>query len=499
MMRTALLCAMLAYAGCGRGYYEGRSALVWLEDLEHADQEVRDRAEEAFPQVFISDRTMLARFLNHEDPDIRVRAMRFMARREMVGPNLPDLAPFLNDSSLDVRAAAAAALVITPALPQAPARYDSHGQFDGPSSGTFLVAPQLPVLDLSQMPALIDGLRAPAEETRVLVVDTLRIIGTVRGAGSPHARGAEADAVVPPLVTALNDASPTVRRHAAWALGGFRPGGRVAAPKLVEALHDENAWVRATAAMALAHLETNEQEAFRVALIAIDHSDSDVCATAAPTFAYLASAMAKGRSTITSLKDAVPGLVRAMQEGRSPAREAAWALGSIGPDAGDAVDALIRALPDSDTRTASLRVGLGRPPCLYSSPAGSARMYIIDALGRIGSPAEMAVPALARLARTDDYDGVRRSAVRAMGKIGLQPEAAVPALTRALRDPNEHVRRDSATALAAFGSDAAKAIPDLVAALSDENEAVRHSAAKALKKITDTLVRELPSDPAKQT
>ena len=75
------------------------------------------------------------------------------------------------------------------------------------------------------------------------------------------------------------------------------------------------------------------------------------------------------------------------------------------------------------------------------------------------------------------------NAVEALGKIHSRPELAVPALTGSLRDPDMAVRVNAAFSLEAFESDAKSAVPELVHALEDIAFEVRFYAASALKKI----------------
>ena len=64
---------------------------------------------------------------------------------------------------------------------------------------------------------------------------------------------------VEPLVAALKDSNPIVRRNAAWAIGEIRDGDKInrsiALEPLVSALSDEDSWVRQAAAFALGEIK----------------------------------------------------------------------------------------------------------------------------------------------------------------------------------------------------------------------------------------------------
>jgi HEAT repeat protein len=102
-------------------------------------------------------------------------------------------------------------------------------------------------------------------------------------------------------------------------------------------------------------------------------------------------------------------------------RDAALALGAMGPAAGEAVSALTKRLEDEHA---------------------DVRRAVARALRRIGSAAESAVPALVERL-TDEYVGVRRSVVFALEEITREgnKDAVVEALMRvALEDKNAEVR-----------------------------------------------------------
>lgn len=197
-------------------------------------------------------------------------------------------------------------------------------------------------------------------------------------------------------------------------------------------------------------------------------------------------------------KDAVPAMLKVLVDDREPGvRETcAKAFGEVGPVAVPTLDAFLK------------RQAVSRD----FDPM--ARMYVAEALGEIGPAAESAVPALIGVLRdpglsayaagealgkigpgaaggvpqlvgllTSEYDEVRYGAAEALAGIGPDAKQAVNALIGALRDQNESVRYMAADALREIGSGARQALPALLAALSDENYLVRTKAAGAVQRI----------------
>jgi serine/threonine-protein kinase len=173
--------------------------------------------------------------------------------------------------------------------------------------------------------------------------------------------------------------------------------------------------------------------------------------------------------------------------------EAARALGDLGPDAKNAVPALIAVLDDPDI---DVRAGA------------------IHALERIGSGAAKAIPPLIRLSKSDESESVHNLASKAIETIrndtggvkGLVPwltimvstglvlvtffwawrrlsPVAVPILIEDLKSDRVAVRRRATRVLALLGAGANSAVPGLLQALKDGDESVRHGADTALGKI----------------
>ncbi len=235
---------------------------------------------------------------------------------------------------------------------------------------------------------------------------------------------------------------------------------------------------------------------------------------------------------------AVPALVKALGSADPRIRrEAAWALGRIGPRAKMAVPALaseLRDLWESVRLSAAVALGLmgkeGRPafPALASALAdprqgvrwraaeaierigpapeealpalrsalGSADLYVrsfaVWYLGELGSPARAAAPDVALVLRRDD-GGVRALAARTLAKIAPGDPVAVLALGEALLASDWDERWLAGRILGRMGRGAAPAVPALTRGLADENELVRREAAVTLGRIGPAAAGALPA------
>jgi HEAT repeat protein/outer membrane protein assembly factor BamB len=141
-----------------------------------------------------------------------------------------------------------------------------------------------------------------------------------------------------------------------------------------------------------------------------------------------------------------PALRRALADADSlVARDAARALGALGPKASPSVSALVRALSHEEPLV---------------------RSYTAEALAAIGPKAARAAKGLA-VALGDPVPGVRWAACEALASIGSAAQPAVPRLIEALKDDCLYVRICAAGALGGIGPKAREALPALKAAARD--------------------------------
>ena len=307
--------------------------------------------------------------------------------------------------------------------------------------------------------------------------------------------GTEAVDARPGLLAALTDGEPMVRQNAAWALGQM---GREAGPEvlagLVGVLGDSDAVVRRDAALALGDLGKPAARIAVPALLACAQKETEASVRkvaldslvklVAPQNQNLvgelnrfleggddpvarAAALALGKIGGPEAKEAVPILKRVLLDDDASVRElAAGALGNIGPAAAPAVSVLVTALAD---RSAPVR----RNAAL--------------ALARIGPEAAPAVPALARVLDTGkEPEDVRMYVAEALGKIGQGLDPVVDILLRTLKtDDNQVVRQRLIFALLqvedrAHSSAIVAALEAIMEEKSRENLLVRYDAARAL-------------------
>jgi HEAT repeat protein len=139
-----------------------------------------------------------------------------------------------------------------------------------------------------------------------------------------------------------------------WALGQIRKDEEKTVPALVGLLKEEDPWMRVRSAEALGAFRLDKT---RLPLFSalIDH-DARVRAAASRSLGFGVDK----RTDDYSVKTVVAALVVALKDNDENVRtQSAWALGAIGPQAGDAISPLVELAGDSSqdvrqTATASL-------------------------------------------------------------------------------------------------------------------------------------------------
>jgi HEAT repeat protein len=186
-------------------------------------------------------------------------------------------------------------------------------------------------------------------------------------------------------------------------------------------------------------------------------------------------------------------------------RQAIFALGAIGPKAGEGVPALSAIMTDDPDRQmrseAALALYKMAPASQAAVPALSralqdegplVRMYAALALFQLREQARPAVPALIQGLKDDANNTflrgfsmtVREMMVQTLARASAGTADAVPALTEALESAKtDNLRVTAVRALGEVGPAARSAAPALEALLKDKNRRVQEAAREALDKI----------------
>ncbi len=291
---------------------------------------------------------------------------------------------------------------------------------------------------------------------------------------------------------ALDSEDPFLKVASAWALlrlsEGRTPLLRKAVKNVLDGLESDNADVRVAAARALADPAVPQElilPAFRVAMQGLQATNPEKIMPIVEALASLG-------------KKIVPACIRSLEEKRPLRFYALLVLIRIGPDAADAVPALMATLDDTEPplRRESL-FALGAVGAQAAKATDKIVSKLTDedadvrsaacyALGKIGPGAQAALPALAKLMDSED-EFLQIASVWASLKISpadaqLQVKA-VPRLIKALTDVRDHVRVEAAYTLGELGAVAQSATAALQKAQEDSNPAVREAASHALQQL----------------
>jgi HEAT repeat protein len=260
------------------------------------------------------------------------------------------------------------------------------------------------------------------------------------------------DPFVQPLLRHLAKDEPQVRETCIQALRRIRSSAltKAVSPSLIDGLqsHDPDVRVRIIALLAQISPDVREAAPALIAVLKKEPVDSDESTT-------------EGSPPVTTFS--------------GPAHEAAAALGRIAPGTSQAGPA-IAALTDV------IQAG---PP--------QRRASAIDALGRFGKEAAVAVPALVAVLGEaesgDEPTGDKASAAAGLGRIApgtSSADQALAALTAALKSSSPSARRAAIQALPSFGHASASTIPRIrTLKESDPMPSVRKAAESALEKLEE--------------
>jgi HEAT repeat protein len=281
-------------------------------------------------------------------------------------------------------------------------------------------------------------------------------------------------------LAALKTGDLEQRRHAAERLGTLGPAGIDVVYPLGQALLDADAGVRMKAAFALTRICT-ELESKAIALIDVVKGDTPLA----------------GLVGLDVLEDfgislsPPPRELMALLTNHNPVvrRNVAAALGRIGTAAQEATPALLATLKDEDlsVRNSAARalgsVGYWRYEEIargLGDPDTRVRRGCAHALSWIGSIAAQSTPALMNILQSDKAE-VKVAALIAVGQMGAFGRSNTKLIIEHLKHFDEMVRQAAAEAC---GNLIIKhSVNPLLKLLNDESLLVRHAAARSLGKL----------------
>jgi HEAT repeat protein len=316
---------------------------------------------------------------------------------------------------------------------------------------------------------LIDALGDSDQDVRWMAANSLGIIGTP---------ALNAKAVL--LKTLEEDVEWRPRQIAALALPRIG-GGPEIVPALVEAMKDRDKNVASAAASALGELGTAANKAVPDLIEAHSDSHSGLSGNAARALGKIGLATRDVLEVLTS---------RLTGDGAAPSIPECSALGDLGPAAEPAVPALIGALGNVDLcKAVTEALGkIGRPVAvvvpalmnLLTNSDPSVRRRAAEGLGKIGPDAKDAIESLINVSTTDDDGSVRVDAANSLVMMGCDPGFSVSILCDCLEDRDGSARKAAAANLGKPGFVDVNSVPALAAALKDTEWSVREAAAMSL-------------------
>ena len=323
-------------------------------------------------------------------------------------------------------------------------------------------------------------------------------------------------ASVPVLIDALGDHNPKVRMEVANTLAQIGPDAKDAVPALIEVLKDNDFNVRQAAADALDAIELKKQsladeaEIKKIRLLVnttrlesknriIQKEALDQLADIGHEAVVYYNPVLKGAVVVLGnigpeARVATPALIKLMDNKDFAVRiEVVKALGKIGPGTDSAlIEALIQAvrgdpelivlrdnfaklLPSSYKYLAYKGITYGDPDC-------DVRREAAASLGRFGTDAVAAVPALLDATLTDINENVKRQAAFSLCRIQPGSGAAMIALEKAINDKDGPFTREAALLELRNVPQEYRTswLPRILYALDDIEEDVRLNAVKTL-------------------
>jgi HEAT repeat protein len=391
---------------------------------------------------------------------------------------VPALVAALSDEQARIRAAYALGQIgpdAQAAVPELIKALGHEDQYFNGQAGHALARIGEPAID-----PLLEAVSTGSGVGSLRAIDVLGEIGT--GASERS---------IPALLVAFELGNPDVQKRAAAALSKCR---RPAVPDLIRLLRANEG--RSLIAQALADIGPDALDAIPTLLDKIVEAGERgdlVAATAVgniggtPALIKALDVEAVRPSVIQAISnrgppasEVMPALLRILKtDKRSQVRNAAtWYFMRLGPEASEAVQALIEML---------------REP--VADRQSDVRHSVLQALMRIGPAAEAAVPEILKLITPDEPPHIEIMAAVALSAIDPDCPDLLPAMIAALkRDLSIHERVQAIRTLAQLGPRSAPAVPLLIAELEKGPTApTRHAAVSALGKIGPAAAEAVPA------
>ena len=269
---------------------------------------------------------------------------------------------------------------------------------------------------------------------------------------------------IPELTKALDSSAASVRVAALGTLNELGEQAREVRAQVGKLTADSDPFVRATALSALVSMATDTVGTLKKVEAAMRDSSPVVRLSAATAAGALGQSARGLAATLTPLLDDADASVRAA------ALRAAGALGGGDPEL---MKRLAARLDDPATRSAALdalaKTGADAATAaklleLYPKAAKSDRLAILSALGASAVPDSAGLIAVA--AKDGDAE-IRAAALRAGVKVHPSAKDSLPALTEALHDSQVSVRRTAAELVGQLGDkEPDKVVPALASLVS---------------------------------
>ena len=290
----------------------------------------------------------------------------------------------------------------------------------------------------------------------------------------------------------LKNPSPPVRAHAAHALGQLGRAALPAVETLVTLVADPDDTVRREAARAIMKIQPGPKVTIPLTKKLLSDADPAVRMRILLTMAALG-------------KPVVPGLIEALQDDEA-AKYACLVLAEIGPDAADAVPALIQRLqvekrPEVRQQIVMAFAAIGSPlavPTLIdelNDPQAITRLAAAFALGRIGPPATKEAEAALSKCGQDSDPVLKVVSAWALAKITPDDpqvkDQSVTVLAESLLSKNPLVRAAAFRGLADLRPGPARVLPILERCLKGTDKASAEEALYALAQLGEPAVPPL--------